>query len=105
VSAGFTAAECGTYYGDTGTWITMRRQNGTNTSTTLFDAFTALANIQDDSPSNAPLFRLDPADPVVFWYPTRTYSYTLAPVGTDTERAALRTQVIGNAGAGKLPAP
>jgi pectate lyase len=108
VSAGFTAAECGTYYGDTGTWITMRRQNGTNTSTTLFDAFGALAAIQDDSAANAPLFKLDPADPAVFWYPTKTYSYTLAPVSDPDPvvgaalRAALRTQVIGNAGAGRL---
>ena len=102
VSAGYSAAECGTYYGDTGTWITMRRANGTNTSTTLFDAFTALANIQDDSAGNAPLFKLDPANPNVFWYPNRTYGYTLAPVGNDAERAALRAQVIGNAGAGKL---
>ena len=102
VSAGFTAAECGTYYGDTGTWITMRRANGTNTSTTLFDAFTALAGIQDDSAANAPLTKLDPADPAVFWYPTKTYGYSLVPVGTEAERAALRTQVIGNAGAGKL---
>jgi pectate lyase len=108
VSAGYTAAQCGTYYGDTGTWITMRRQNGTNTSTTLFDAFTALANIQDDSAANAPLFRLDPADPAVFWYPTQTYSYTVAPVSDPDPavgaalRAALRTQVISNAGAGKL---
>ena len=102
VSAGYTAAECGTYYGDTGTWITMRRQNGTNTSTTLFDAFAALANIQDDSPANAPLFRLDPTDPAAFWYPTRSYAYTLAPVATPEQRAALRSQVIGNAGAGRL---
>jgi pectate lyase len=86
----------------------MRRQNGTNTSTTLFDAFTALANIQDDSAANAPLFRLDPADPAVFWYPTQTYSYTVAPVSDPDPavgaalRAALRTQVISNAGAGKL---
>jgi pectate lyase len=101
-NAGFTAAECGTYYGDIGTWITMRRANGTNTSTTLFDAFTALSNIQDDSTSNAPLTKLDPADPAVFWYPSRTYDYSLAPVGTEAERAALRTQVINNAGAGKL---
>jgi pectate lyase len=102
VTAGFTAAECGTYYGDTGTWISMRRANGTNTTTTLFDAFTALSNIQDDSASNAPLFKLDPVDPSAFWYPNRTYGYSLAPVGTPEERAALRTQVIGNAGAGKL---
>ena len=109
VSAGFTAAECGTYYGDTGTWITMRRANGTNTSTTLFDAFTALAGIQDDSASNAPLTKLDPADPAVFWYPTRTYSYTLAPVdvpgdlvAAEALRAKFRAGVIANAGAGKL---
>src|SRR5688572_14722188 len=102
VSAGYSAAECGTYYGDRGTWITMRRQNGTNTSTTLFDAFTALSNIQDDSANNAPLFKLDPADPAVFWYPTQTYRYMLMSVDSDVERAALREQVIGNAGAGKL---
>ena len=41
VSAGFTAAQCGTYYYDAGTWVTMRRANGTNTATTLFDAFAA----------------------------------------------------------------
>jgi pectate lyase len=102
VSAGFTAAECGTYYGDTGTWVTMRRANGTNTSTTLFDAFTALQTIQAGSASNAPLTRLDPTDPAVFWYPSQTYGYTLAPVGAQEERDALRAQVIGNAGAGKL---
>jgi pectate lyase len=102
VSAGFTVAECGTYYGDTGTWITMRRQNGTNTSTTLLDAFTALASIQDDSPANAPLFKLDPLDPAVFWYPSRTYGYSLEPVSTPEERTALRTRVVNGAGAGKL---
>jgi pectate lyase len=109
VSAGYGAAECGTYYGDTGTWITMRRQNGTNTATTLFDAFTALAGIQDDSASNAPLTKLDPADPAVFWYPTRTYSYALAPVdvpgdlvAAEALRAKFRAGVIANAGAGKL---
>jgi pectate lyase len=102
VSAGFTAAECGTYYGDTGTWITMRRANGTNTSTTLLDAFAAVKTIQESSAANQPLVRLDPADPAVFWYPTQTYGYSLAPVSTPEERAALRTQVISNAGAGKL---
>ena len=102
VSAGFTLAECGTYYGDAGTWITMRRQNGTNTSTTLFDAFAALSNIQDDSASNAPLFKLDRSDPAVFWYPSRTYDYALLPVDTPEARAALRAQVIAGAGAGKL---
>jgi pectate lyase len=102
VSAGYGAAECGTYYGDRGTWITMRRQNGTNTSTTEFDAFTALSGIQDDSTNNAPLFKLDPADPAVFWYPSKTYRYILMPVDSDAARAALRAEVIGNAGAGKL---
>jgi pectate lyase len=80
----------------------MRRQNGTNTSTTEFDAFTALSGIQDDSTNNAPLFKLDPADPAVFWYPSKTYSYVLMPVDSDVARAALRAEVIGNAGAGKL---
>jgi pectate lyase len=102
VSAGFTAAECGTYYGDSGTWITMRRQNGTNTATTLLDAFAALKAIQEGSAANQPLVKLDPADPAVFWFPTQTYGYTLAPVATPEQRAALRLQVIGNAGAGKL---
>ena len=102
VSAGFTAAECGTYYGDAGTWITMRRANGTNTATTLFDAFAAVKLIQEGSAANAPLFKLDPADPAVFWYPSQTYSYSLAPVSTEAERTELRTTVINNAGAGKL---
>jgi pectate lyase len=105
VSAGYSAAECGTYYGNTGTWITMRRQNGTNTSTTEFDAFGALQTIQAGSASNAPLIKLYPPDPVLapaFWWPTQTYGYTLAPVGTQGDRDALRTQVISNAGAGKL---
>jgi pectate lyase len=100
VSEGFSAAECGTYYGNTGTWVTMR--TATTSATTVFDAFTALTNIQDDSTANAPLFKLDPLDPAVFWYPTQTYGYSLAPVGEPEERAALRTQVIANAGAGKL---
>jgi pectate lyase len=102
VSAGFTAAECGTYYGDSGTWITMRRQNGTNTATTLFDAFAGLKAIQEGGAANQPLVRLDPADPAVFWFPTHTYGYTLVPVATPEQRAALRLQVIGSAGAGKL---
>jgi pectate lyase len=103
VSAGFTAAECGTYYYDTGTWITMNRVTGTPpTATTLFDAFAAVKAIQESSAANAPLFKLDPADPAVFWYPSQTYSYLLAPVSTETERTELRTTVINNAGAGKL---
>jgi len=45
----------------------------------------------------------------VFWYPTRTYSYTLAPVdvpgdlvAAEALRAKFRAGVIANAGAGKL---
>jgi len=105
VSAGFTMAECGTYYGDIGTWITMR----TPTTPTepppdavLFNAFAALKAIQEGSAANQPLVRLDPADPAVFWFPTQTYGYTLAPVATPEQRKALRLQVIGNAGAGKF---
>ncbi|HEY6381948.1 MAG TPA: hypothetical protein VIY07_09115, partial [Pseudolabrys sp.] len=100
VNAGFTLAECGTYYYDQGTWVTMR--TATISATTLFDTFTALSNIQDDSAANAPLFKLDPADPNVFWTPSQTYSYRLMPVSTPEEQAALRKQVIANAGAGKL---
>src|SRR6185503_8564503 len=40
VSAGFTDAECGTYYSDKGTWITMRTT--TTSATTLFNAFAAV---------------------------------------------------------------
>lgn len=77
-------------------------RTATTSATTLFDGFTALSNIQDNSPSNAPLFKLDPADPAVFWYPSQTYGYSLASVGTAEERAALRTLVTNSAGAGKL---
>jgi pectate lyase len=100
--AGFSAAECGTYYYDSGTWVTMRRANGTNTSTTLFDAFAALKTIQETSAANQALVKLSLTDPGVFWFPTQTYVYALAPVDTPEERAALRAQVIDNAGAGKL---
>ena len=113
VSAGYSAAACGTYYGDTGTWITMRRANGTTTSTTRFDSFAALKTIQEASAGNQPLVRLEPTDPAVFWYPTQTYSYTLAPVSVPDEpitgnaaggvlRAELRAKIISNAGAGKF---
>jgi pectate lyase len=95
VSAGYTLAECGTYYGNTGTWVTIR--TATTSSTTLLDTFARLQAIQAGSASNAPLM---PASD--FWLPGQTYGYTLAPVGTPEERAALRSQVIGNAGAGKL---
>lgn len=95
VSAGFTAAQCGTYYYDTGTWVTMR--TATTSSTTLFDAFAAVKTIQESSSANAPL--LNAAE---FWLPGQIYGYSLAPVGTPAERAALRTQVLANAGAGRL---
>jgi len=95
VSAGFTAAECGTYYSDKGTWITMRTT--TTSATTLFNAFAAVKAIQESSSSNAPLM-----DASVFWLPSETYDYSLAPVVTPDERAALRNRVVSGAGAGKL---
>lgn len=95
VSAGFGAAECGTYYGNTGTWVTVR--TATTSATTLVDTFAALQAIQAGSAVNAPL--MNAAD---FWLPSQTYGYSLAPVATPEERAALRAQVIANAGAGKL---
>jgi len=100
VAAGFTAAECGTYYGNQGTWITMR--TATTSATTLFDTFPPLKVIQESSAANTPLVRLDPADPAVFWLPSQSYRYELAPVGTAEEQAALRARVIAGAGAGKL---
>ncbi len=100
VSAGFALEECGTYYYDHGTYVTMI--TATATSTTLYDAFAAVKVVQESSASNAPLAKLDPSDPNVFWTPARTYDYTLLPVVTPQERAALRAQVLGNAGAGKL---
>jgi len=108
VGAGFTAAECGTYYGNRGTWVTMRTTS--TSSTTLFDTFAQVKTTQESSAANAPLFNLFPPSPPIgepplprpFWLPSHTYDYTLGPVGTDVERAALRTQVINNAGAGKL---
>jgi len=106
VSEGFAAADCGTYYGNTGTWITMIAINSagtvTGTSTTLFDTFAALKVIQESSPANTPLQKLDPADPAVFWLPSQSYDYTPMLVGTPEERAALRANVVAGAGAGKL---
>jgi pectate lyase len=95
VSAGYSAAECGTYYGNAGTWVTMR--TATTSATTQVDTFAALQAIQAGSASNAPLMQAS-----AFWLPSQTYGYTLAPVATPEERASLRSQVIGNAGAGKL---
>ena len=84
------------------------RTSPTNFRETLEDLFAAVKAIQQSSGNNAPLIKLEPADPNAFWYPTRTYSYTLAPV-SDLDpvvgaalREALRNQVIANAGAGKL---
>jgi pectate lyase len=100
VAASFTLDQCGTYYFDQGTYVTMITP--TTSSTTLSDSFTLVKAIQQGSASNVPLVKLDPLDPNVFWFPTQTYNYVLTPVGTPEERAALRTQVLGNAGAGKL---
>jgi pectate lyase len=100
VSAGFAVADCGSYYGDVGTWVTMI--SPTATSTTLFDAFAAVKTIQQASAANAVLTKLDPADPAVLWLPSQSYDYTLAPITTPKEQAALRTGVIAGAGAGKL---
>jgi hypothetical protein len=97
VREGYSPAECGTYYHDAGTWVTMRTLAGTS-STTLVDNFGLLKGIQESSASNAPLMNA-----AEFWLPGRTYSSSLAPVGTEKERADLRAQVIDNAGAGKLP--
>ena len=49
-----------------------------------------------------PLLKLNPADENVFWMPSQTYGYSLMPVATPAEQAALRAQVLTNAGAGKL---
>jgi pectate lyase len=100
VAAGYTLEECGTYYYNQGTWINLHT---TSTSSIFqFDAFAAAQALQAGSAANAPLISLDPANPDVFWFPTQTYSYTLLPVGTPDERAALRQQIVDNAGAGKL---
>ncbi len=100
VSAGFALEQCGTYYYNQGTYITMI--SPTASSTTLFDTFAAVKIIQESSASNVPLVKLDPLDPNVFWTPSQTYSYSLMPVATPAGQAALRAQVLDNAGAGKL---
>jgi pectate lyase len=106
VDVGYAPQDCGTYYGDTGTWITMIAINSagtvTGTSTTLFDAFAALKAIQESGVANTPLNKLDPADPAVFWLPSQSYDYAPMPVGSPEERAALRSAVTAGAGAGKL---
>jgi pectate lyase len=100
VNAGYTFAECGTYYYNQNTYVKMITP--TTSSETLFDAFGALQTIVNSNVNNSPLLPLDPADPGTFWFPTRTYSYSLDPVGTAAERDALRFQILTNAGAGKL---
>ena len=100
VSAGFTLEQCGTYYYNQGTYITMI--SPTASSTTLFDPFAAVKVIQQSSASNVPLVKLDPLDPNVFWTPSQTYDYHLMPVSTPEEQAALRAQVLNSAGAGKF---
>ncbi|HEV7477476.1 MAG TPA: hypothetical protein VGO02_07050, partial [Burkholderiales bacterium] len=106
VGVGYAPQDCGTYYGNTGTWITMIAINSagtvTGTSTTLFDTFAALKAIQESSAANTPLLKLDPADPAVFWLPSQSYGYVPMPVSTPEERAALRSSIIAGAGAGKL---
>jgi pectate lyase len=110
VSEGYAVEDCGTYYGNTGTWVTMIAINSagtvTGTSTTemigAFDLFTLLKTIQESSAANAPLMKLDPLDGAVYWLPSQSYPYTAMPVSTPDERTALRDNVVARAGAGKL---
>jgi pectate lyase len=102
VDALFTLEQCGTYYYDQGTYVTMITSS--TSSTQLLDMFALAKTVQETSAGNAPLMKLDPADPNVFWTPGQTYRYELMPVSTPEERAALRAQVLNSAGAGKLQA-
>jgi len=77
---GFALEQCGTYYYDQGTYVTMITP--TASSTTLFDPFAAVKAIQESSASNVPLVKLDPGDPERVLEAQPTYSYALAPVGT-----------------------
>ncbi|MFA9441787.1 hypothetical protein ACDA63_19325, partial [Uliginosibacterium sp. sgz301328] len=70
------------------------------TTTEVQDIFAAVLVKQQSSASNAPLIKLDPNDPAVFWKPG--YPYTLLPVANATDQAALRNAVVTKAGAGKL---
>ena len=93
-------------YYDTGSWVTMIRFDASgavvSTSLTLWDNFIPLKVIQESSTANAPLMKLDPADPAVYWLPSQSYPYAALPVSTVEERAALRDRVVTGAGAGKL---
>ncbi len=100
VNAGFTLEECSTYYFNRGTVVTSILTSSSTTQ--LLDIFAAVKVKQQSSASNAPLLTLDPADPDVFWTPTESYGYFLSPVGTATEQAMLREEVIAAAGVGKL---
>jgi pectate lyase len=100
IAAGFTEAECGTYFYDAGTVVTTI--TATATTSAVLDIFAALKIRQESNVNNAPLFRLDPALPDVFWLPSQSYSYSLVSVGTPEEQAALREGVKANAGAGTL---
>ena len=104
VDVGYAPEDCGTYYYDTGTWVTMTpstRAARDRTSTTLSNAFAALQAIQAGSAANAPLIELDPADPAVYWLPSQSYAYTAMPVLTPEERAALRASDRGRSGGGQ----
>ena len=101
VNAGFTIEECSTYYFDRGTIVTTILSSS-STAPQVFDIFAAVKVKQLANVNNAPLLKLDPSDPAVFWTPTLSYEYELSPVGTPAEQAALRTEVIDAAGAGKL---
>jgi pectate lyase len=104
IDAGFTPAQCGTYYRDQGTIVMMIRTTVTpnTTATTVHDAFAAVKAIQESSASNAPLLMLDPTDPGVFWLPSHSYSYAAMPIDGAAQQEMLRQRVTGSAGAGKF---
>jgi pectate lyase len=120
VNEGYALEDCGTYYGNVGTWVTMIGINAagaiTATGVSDFDTFKQVKDIQAPIPPNppnltaAPLVKLDPLDPAVYWLPNQSYDYTALPVGTAADdpvvsaalRAALRKSIVDGAGAGKL---
>jgi pectate lyase len=106
VDVGYSLEDCGTYYYDTGSWVTMIRLDSSgavvSTSVTEWDNFIPLKVIQESSGANAPLMKLDPLDGAVYWLPSQSYPYTAMPVSTPDERTALRDSVVAGAGAGKL---
>jgi pectate lyase len=104
VAEGYALEDCGTYYHDIGTWVTVTSINnagtvlGTSIPVEPWDNFPLLLAIQTGNPANAPLFRLDAS----YWVPNQSYDYAAQPVSTADERAALKASVIDGAGAGKL---